>query len=139
MKINQGITGELSKLRRQLEEKYFDYNGVSPDCSDNPKKNISTTSSSTSSTTACHARGLAAAYSRKLSVTLGGSTSTRPGVRKITFKTCDFIDISNATISTTLGGSTTVPPPIVIAILRQQLDYVIIDYDRADDGALDKS
>jgi hypothetical protein len=66
----------------------------------------------------CHARGLVVAHSRKLSATLGGSTSTRPGVRKITLKTCDFIDISNATIPTTLGGSTTTSPPIVIMILR---------------------
>jgi hypothetical protein len=43
-------------------------------------------------------------------------------------KTCDFIDINNATISMTLGGSTTTWPPIVIVILRQQLDYVILDY-----------
>jgi hypothetical protein len=77
---------------------------------------------------ACHARGLANAHSRKLSATLGGSTSTRPGVRKITLKTCDFIDISNATIPTALGGSTTTSHPIVILILRQQLDYVIVDY-----------
>jgi hypothetical protein len=49
-------------------------------------------------------------------------------VQKITFKTCDFIDISNATIPTALGGSTTTSPPIVVAILRQQLDYVIVDY-----------
>jgi hypothetical protein len=81
-------------------------------------KNISTTSSSTSSTAASHARGLVAAYSRKLSATLGGLTSTRPGVQKIILKTCDFIDISNATISTTLGGSTTASPSIVIVILR---------------------
>jgi hypothetical protein len=67
----------------KLEEKYFDYNGVSLDRSDNPEKNISTTSSSRSSIAACHARGLAVAHSRKLSATLGGSTSTRPGVRKI--------------------------------------------------------
>jgi hypothetical protein len=53
-------------------------------------------------------------------------------VRKITLKTCDFIDISNATIPTMLGGSTTTRLP-------QQLDYVIIDYGRADDGAPDKS
>jgi hypothetical protein len=59
---------------------------------------------------------------------LGGSTLTRPGVRKITLKTYDFADISNITIPTTLGGSTTTSPPIVIVILRQQLDYVIIDY-----------
>jgi hypothetical protein len=49
-------------------------------------------------------------------------------VRKITLKTCEFIDISNATIPTALGGSTTTPPPIVIVILQQQLDYVIVDY-----------
>jgi hypothetical protein len=49
-------------------------------------------------------------------------------VRKITLKTCDFIDISNATILTALGGSTTISPPIVIMILQQQLDYVIVDY-----------
>jgi hypothetical protein len=74
----------------------------------------------------CHTRRLVVEHSRKLSATLGGSTSTRPGVRKITLKTCDFIDISNATIPTTLGGSTTTSPPIVDTILRQQLDYVII-------------
>jgi hypothetical protein len=53
-------------------------------------------------------------------------------VRKITLKTYDFVDFSNATIPTTLGGSTTALPPIVVVILRQQLDYVyIINYDRA--------
>jgi hypothetical protein len=75
-------TGELSELRGQFEDKYFDYNDVSPERSDNPEKNTSTTSSSTSSTAAstaaCHARGLIIAHSRKLSATLGGSTSTRP-------------------------------------------------------------
>jgi hypothetical protein len=49
-------------------------------------------------------------------------------VRKITFKTNDFVDISNATIPTALGGSTTTSPPIVIVVLRLQLDYVIVDY-----------
>jgi hypothetical protein len=49
-------------------------------------------------------------------------------VQKITLKTYDFIDSSNAMIPTTLGGSTTTSPPIVIAILRQQLDYIIVDY-----------
>jgi hypothetical protein len=47
-------------------------------------------------------------------------------VQKITLKIYGFIDISNTTIPTALGGSTTTSPPIVI--LRQQLDYVIIDY-----------
>jgi hypothetical protein len=60
-------------------------------------------------------------------------------VRKITFKTYDFIDISNATIPTALGGSTTTLPPIVIMILRQQLDYIIVDYGRVDHAAPDKS
>jgi hypothetical protein len=60
-------------------------------------------------------------------------------VRKITPKTCDFIGISNAVIPTTLGGSKTTSPPIVDTILRQQLDYIIIDYGRADRGAPDKS
>jgi hypothetical protein len=49
-------------------------------------------------------------------------------VRKLILKTYDFVDISNATIPTTLGGSTITSPPIVIVILRQQLDYVIVDY-----------
>jgi hypothetical protein len=60
-------------------------------------------------------------------------------VRKLTLKTYDFIDISNATIPTALGGSTTTSPSIVIVILRQQLDYVIVDYGRADHAASDKS
>jgi hypothetical protein len=51
-------------------------------------------------------------------------------VQKITFKTFDFIDISNTVIPTTLEGSTTTSPPIVVVILRQQLDYVIVDYGR---------
>jgi hypothetical protein len=54
-------------------------------------------------------------------------------VRKLTLKTYDFIDISNTVIPTALGGSTTTSPPIVI--LRQQLDYAIIDYGRADRAA----
>jgi hypothetical protein len=49
-------------------------------------------------------------------------------VRKLILKTYDFIDISNATIPTTLGGSTTTSPSIMIVILRQQLDCVIVDY-----------
>jgi hypothetical protein len=49
-------------------------------------------------------------------------------VRKITLKTCDFVDISNPMIPTALGGSTTTSSPIVVVILRQQLDYVIVDY-----------
>jgi hypothetical protein len=61
-------------------------------------------------------------------------------VRKLTLKTCDFIGISNATIPTALGGSTATSPPIVVAILRQQLvSLYIIDYGRTDDGAPDKS
>jgi hypothetical protein len=61
-------------------------------------------------------------------------------VRKITLKTCDFVDFSKAIIPTTLGGSTTASPPIMVVILRQQLAYLyIIDYGRADDGAPDKS
>jgi hypothetical protein len=107
--------------------------------SDNLKKNTLTTSSSRSSAVPCHAWGLVIAHSRKLSTTLGGSISTRPGVRKLTLKTYNFIDISNATIPTALGGSTTTSPSIVIVILRQQLDYVIIDYGRADHAASDKS
>jgi hypothetical protein len=60
--------------------------------------------------------------------TLGGSTSTRPGVRKLILKTYDFVDISNVAIPTTLRGSTTTPSLTVDVILRQQLDYVIVDY-----------
>jgi hypothetical protein len=73
---------------------------------------------------------------------LGGSTSTRPRVRKIIFKTCNFIDISNTALPTTLGGSTTTSLPIVTAILRQQhavstpVRCVYFDYVYA---ALDKS
>jgi hypothetical protein len=47
-------------------------------------------------------------------------------MRKITLKIYDFIDISNATIPTALRGSTTTSPPIVI--LRQQVNYMIVDY-----------
>jgi hypothetical protein len=60
-------------------------------------------------------------------------------VRKLTIKTCDLVDISNTVIPTALGGSTTTLPLIVIVILRQQLDYVIIDYNRADHTAPDKN
>jgi hypothetical protein len=71
--------------------------------------------------------------------TPGGSTSTCPGVRKLILKTYDFVDIRNATIPTALGGSTTASPLIVIVILRQQLDYVIVNYGRVDPAAPDKS
>jgi hypothetical protein len=61
-------------------------------------------------------------------------------VRKLTLKTSNFIDISNKAIPATLGGSTTTSPPIMAAILRQQLaSLYIIDYGRADDGAPNKS
>jgi hypothetical protein len=47
---------------------------------------------------------------------------------------------SNATIPTELGGLTTTLSPIVIVILRQQLNYLyIIDYGRTDHAAPDKS
>jgi hypothetical protein len=49
-------------------------------------------------------------------------------LQKITFKTYDFVDISNTAIPSTLGGSTSTSPPIVIVILRQRLDYIIVDY-----------
>jgi hypothetical protein len=135
-----------------LPDSYRSYNSTFQVCTGElqgllgqPEENISTTSSSTSSTTststaAYHAQGLIAAYSRKLSATLGGSTSTRPGVQKIILKTYDFVDVSNAMIPTTLGGSTTTSPPIVVVILQQQLDYFyIIDYGHVDHAAPDKS
>jgi hypothetical protein len=146
MKINQHITVGLPELLRK--EKYFGrlhhQHRLLARLFRQLEKNILTTSSSTSSTTststaAFHARGLAAAHSRKLSATLGGSTSTHPSVRKFILKTCNFVDINNATIPLGLRGSTTASPLIVIVILRQQLDYVIIDYGRADHGAPDKS
>jgi hypothetical protein len=56
--------GDLPDCANNFKQKYFDY---SPDCSDNSKKNISTTSSSTSSTTSRR-------YVRRLCLaTLGGS------------------------------------------------------------------
>jgi hypothetical protein len=61
-------------------------------------------------------------------------------VQKLKLKTCNFIDVSNATIPTMLGGSTTTSPPIVVVILRQQLNYLyIVNYSRADHAAPDKS
>jgi hypothetical protein len=60
-------------------------------------------------------------------------------VRKLILKTYDFIDISNTAIPTALGGSTTILPAIVIVILRQQFDYIIVDYGRTNDSAPDKS
>jgi hypothetical protein len=49
-------------------------------------------------------------------------------MRKLILKTYDFVGIGNATIPTALESSTTTLPQIVIVILRQQLDYVIVDY-----------
>jgi hypothetical protein len=73
--ISSSLQRQVARLFGQLEKK-IDY---SPSYSDNPKKNISTTSSSRSSTAAsavpCHTRGLVVAHSRKLSATLGGSSS----------------------------------------------------------------
>jgi hypothetical protein len=61
-------------------------------------------------------------------------------VWKITLKTYNFVDISNTTIPTALGGSTTASPLIVVVILLKQLTSLyIVDYDRADNGAPDKS
>jgi hypothetical protein len=130
-KGSESATSRVTRLRRQLKEKYFDY---SPDCADNSEKTTSTTSSSTS------------LIRRQLRLaTLGGSSSPRtranyrqrsgarhqlaPECEKITLKIYDFIDISNMVIPTALGGSTTTLPPIVIVILRQQLAYLyIINY-----------
>jgi hypothetical protein len=63
------------------------------------------------------------------SAPLGGSTSRRLCMRKLTLKTCDFIDICNAlasdtAIPTTLGGLTITLPPIVAVILQHQLAYL---------------
>jgi hypothetical protein len=115
----------LTSLLGQSEEKYFDYlvfNIV--DCGVNydlPRLGT---------------------RHRALAQTIGntrGLDINSPRSAENHLKTCDFIDISNATIPTTLGGSTTASPPIVDTILRQQLDNVIVDYGRADQGALDKS
>jgi hypothetical protein len=88
------------------------------------------TSSTTASTVACQVWGLIDVHSCKLSATLGGSTSTRPGVRKIVLKSQDlqFCWHQQHGDPTVLGGSTKTLSPIVVVILRQQLDYVIIDY-----------
>jgi hypothetical protein len=82
------------------------------------------------------------AHRRVLAQTIGnarGLDINSPQSAENHLKTCDFIDISNATIPTALGGSTATSPPIVIAILRQQFDYIIIDYGCADDGTPNKS
>jgi hypothetical protein len=63
------------------------------------------------------------AHHRVLAQTIGnarGLDINSPRSAENHLKTCDFIDISNAMIPTTLGGSTTTSPPIVAAILRQQ-------------------
>jgi hypothetical protein len=107
MKINQDTTAKLSKLLGQLGENYFDYFTFNiVDCSVN-----------------C---GLLHSGARRCALTnyrqwSGGSTSTRPGVQKLTLKAYDFIDISNTTISTALRGSTTTSPLIMIVILQQPL------------------
>jgi hypothetical protein len=86
-------------------------------CSDNPEKNTFDHLVFNSVNNGLIRSG---ARHRALTQTVGntrGSTSTRPEVRKITFKICDFIDISNAVIPTAFGGSTTTSPSIVIVIL----------------------
>jgi hypothetical protein len=84
--LSSSLQWQVARLRSQLGEKYFDY---SLSCPDNPEKNTATTSSSTLSTAACHAQGLLAAHSRKLSATLGarhqltpecGSSYSRPTI-----------------------------------------------------------
>jgi hypothetical protein len=109
--------GESQELRGQLKEKYFDYNGVTPDCPDNPKKIFR----------------LFRLQHRWLRcqlwlITLEGSISTHPGVRKSPSRPAISSTSATRQSQTTLGGLTTASPPIVIVILRQQLDYVIIDY-----------
>jgi hypothetical protein len=69
------------------------------------EENTSTTLSSTSSTTACHAWGLD----------------------------------NNFASDRGCNSTTTTSTSIVDTILRQQLDYVIVDYGRADHAAPDKS
>jgi hypothetical protein len=73
---------------------------------------------------------------RALAQTIGnarGLDINSPRSAENHLKICDFIDISNATIPTTLGGSTTTSPPIVVVILRRQLVYLyIVDYGHAD-------
>jgi hypothetical protein len=77
-KINQEATS-----REDLYMAYQDQGKKIIKLCGQPKENILTTSSSTSSTTSVsavphHSRGLVVMHSRKLSAMLGGSTSTRP-------------------------------------------------------------
>jgi hypothetical protein len=99
----------LTTLLRQPEEKYFDYFvfkiiGCALPCSGARRRALAQITG--------NARGL----------DINSSWSVKNHAQDLRFRR----HASNMAISTTLGGSTTTSPPI--AILRQQLDYVIVDY-----------
>jgi hypothetical protein len=98
----------------QLEEEYFDYVVFKiVDCGVNCGLSRS------------------GARRRALAQTIGkarGLDINSPRSAENHLKTYDFVNISNSTIPTAPGGSTTTSPPIVDTILRQQFDYVIVDY-----------
>jgi hypothetical protein len=99
----------LAGLLGQLEEKYFDYfvfniiDYIAPLCA---------------SAVPCYAWELVVAHSR-IRQRSGARHQLAPECGKSPSKTCNFVNISNTVIPTTLEGSTTTSPPIVIVILRK--------------------
>jgi hypothetical protein len=122
-KINKSeviCTGELPKLFRQLGEKYFDYSARTT-----PRKIFRLLAEPIGQSgekdfdyfvfnivdygvncgllrSGAHHRALAQTISNARGLDINSPRSA-----EITLKTCDFVDISNAMIPTTLGGSTT--------------------------------
>jgi hypothetical protein len=144
-KVSHILRRQIIGATRISWKRKFDYNGVSPNCSDNSKKLFRLLRLQ-------HRR----LHLRQLRlVTLGGSPSRtranyrqRSGARHQLAPECGKSRSRTAISSTSgtrrsqqcSGGSTTTSPPIVDAIVRQQLDYIFVyfDYGRADHAAPDK-
>jgi hypothetical protein len=135
------IIGKLLYVHRQLEEKknrllaglrgyseekiYFDYFVFSiVDCSVN--------CGLIRSGAHCHALAQSIGNARGLDINSPLSVENHP--QDLRFRRHQQHGDPNSA-----RGSITASPPIVIVILRQQLDYVIVDYNRADHAAPDKS
>jgi hypothetical protein len=129
VKQRQRITKAIRITRR---EKYFDYFVF---------KIVDYIAPLRVSAVPCYARGLAVAHSRKLSATVGGSISTRPGVRKITLKTCDFIDIKQRDDLNSARGldNNFASDRGCDSTRATRLHLRLLQLRRANDGAPDKS
>jgi hypothetical protein len=114
------ITGDLPELFGQPGEKYFDYFVFNIVGYGLPRSGA-------------RRRALAQTISNAWGLDINSSRSAEKSPSRPAISST----LANTAIPTAFGGSTTTLRPIVVVILRQQLD--IVDYGRADHAAPDTS